>query len=340
MRAILPASLIAGIFLVPTRISEPGLNPDSSLCPYPRMASLSPFFSSAASPPARSADDLALIPLPVEPAISQNAPATDREAETVSMLPGVVTPVDLVTLSVPMDGVVAEIMVKEGAVVEADQPLAVLDDRVARASMNIARMQASQTATLDQAFQQQQKAARFLERIRKSHEHKASSGNELDQAQSEYDFASQNLKQAQERQQQADAQLQLEVARLENHRILAPFSGRVTRITAHAGQSMNLGDAILMLVDTRRLKTELHVPASLRNALVPGKEYQLEAEMPITCRVSCRMIACENMIDAATGTFRCVFEIENPDETLPAGFLVRLVKPETIVLQEAATSSE
>jgi RND family efflux transporter MFP subunit len=287
------------------------------------MASLSSVSYDDFQSVASSSANVTPIPLPVEPIAAQ--PATKPQAAVIAMLPGVVTPVDVVTLSVPMDGVIAQIFVEEGTVVTAQQPIAVLDDRVARASMNIAKMQAAQTATLDQAFQQQQKAARFLERIRKSHENKASSGNELDQAQSEYDFASQNLKQAYERKEQAEAQLQLEQARVENHRIQAPFAGRVT---------------ILMLVDTRRLKTELHVPADFRNELVVGHEYQLEAEMPISRHIPGRLIASENMIDAATGTFRCVFEIDNPGETLPAGFLVRLVTPSNRNPQSSQNNTE
>jgi RND family efflux transporter MFP subunit len=340
MRVILSASLITGLLFLPTQISEPEMDLSSLPLPslYPRMASLSSVSYDDFQSVASSSANVTPIPLPVEPIAAQ--PATKPQAAVIAMLPGVVTPVDVVTLSVPMDGVIAQIFVEEGTVVTAQQPIAVLDDRVARASMNIAKMQAAQTATLDQAFQQQQKAARFLERIRKSHENKASSGNELDQAQSEYDFASQNLKQAYERKEQAEAQLQLEQARVENHRIQAPFAGRVTRIKAHAGQSMNVGDAILMLVDTRRLKTELHVPADFRNELVVGHEYQLEAEMPISRHIPGRLIASENMIDAATGTFRCVFEIDNPGETLPAGFLVRLVTPSNRNPQSSQNNTE
>jgi RND family efflux transporter MFP subunit len=340
MRVTLFAALITGILCIPKEISEPSLDLNSLPLPgrYPRTASLSPVQLDERPAVAALPADLTPIPLPIEP--GELPPAPTVEAVPISMLPGVVTPVDVVTLSVPMDGVISQIFVQEGTFVTDRQPLAALDDRVARASMNVAKIQAAQTAALEQAQQQQQKALRFLERIRRSHENKAASGNELDQAQSEFDFASQNLKLAYERKEQSEAQLQLEQARVENHRILAPFPGHVTRITAHSGQSMNVGDAILMLVDTRRLKAELHVPAVHRNELLVGREYRLDAEMPIGRQISARLMACENMIDAATGTFRCVFEIDNPGENLPAGFLVRLAEASPVALRHSVTTFE
>ncbi len=260
----------------------------------------------------------------------------EQQGPTERMLPGVVTATQKVTLSVPMNGVLDRILVSEGDAVVAGQAIASLDDRVARASVRSAEVLAGQDSAIVQARQQQDHAQRFLNRVRGAHADKAASEHELDEAQSKFDLASQALKQADERQVQAMAQLQLEQARLELHHIPAPFDGTVSRIAAHGGESMNPGDPLLQIVNVRQLKVELHVPAQLFGKLVRGERYPLDAGVPVSRPIQGKLQACENMIDAATNTFRCVFLIDNSDESLPAGFIVRLSTPTSEVSPRTA----
>lgn len=243
------------------------------------------------------------------------------------MLPGIVKPTQSVTLSVPVNGVLDRIVVNEGDVVKAGQPIASLDDRVARASVRVAEVLAGQDALIVQARQQQVHARHFLDRIRLAHADKAASEHELDEAQSKFDVAAQTLKQAEERQEQAKAQLQLEQARLALLQIVAPFDGTVSRIAAQRGESLNSGDPLLQIVNLRQLKVELHIPSQFFGRLVRGERYSLDAGTPVNRQIKGTLQARENMIDAATNTFRCIFLIDNDDESLPAGFVVRLSLP-------------
>lgn len=243
------------------------------------------------------------------------------------MLPGIVKATQRVTLSVPMNGVLDQILVNEGDVVKAGQAIARLDDRVARASVRLAEVLAGQDAMIVQARQQQLHARHFLDRVRLAHADKAASEHELDEAQSKFDVALQTLKQAEERQEQAKAQLQLEQARLAQHQIVAPFDGTISRIAAQGGESLNSGDPLLQIVNLRQLKVELHIPSQFFGRLVRGESYPLDAGTPVNRPIRGTLQARENMIDAATNTFRCIFLIDNDDESLPAGFVVRLSLP-------------
>ena len=251
----------------------------------------------------------------------------DQRGSTERMLPGIVTASQKVSLSVPMNGVLDRVLVNEGDAVVAGQVVAGLDDRVARASLRLAEVQASQDAVIVQARQHLEHAQRFLNRVRGAHSEQAASEHELDEAQSKVDIASQALRQAEERQEQAKAQLQLDQARLALHQIVAPFDGTVSRIAAHGGESMSPGDPLLQIVNVRQLKVELHIPAQFFGKLVRGESYALDAGAPVSRQIKGQLQASENMIDAATNTFRCVFLIENQDESQPAGFVVRLASP-------------
>ena len=252
------------------------------------------------------------------------------------MLPGIVTAVEVATLSVPMNGILDRIHVTEGDRVTRGQPLAALEDKIALASVRLAEVMANQNAMLLQASQQQQQAERFLSRVKNAHDSHAASDHERDQAQADFDSACQSLRLAEERQKQAIAQLELERAKLAGHQILAPFDGRVSRIVGHLGQSMNTSQPVLQIVNLRQLQVVLHVPASLFGQLTVGNEYSLDAGIPVSGPIQAKLLATEHVIEAATNTFRCVFLIDNPDETLPAGFVVRLVTHSSTATTRAA----
>lgn len=280
--------------------------------------------------------------MPRSPEVSAANPSPLAGQNTVTqvadnrMLPGIVAAVDVVTLSVPMNGVLDRIHVSEGDRVTCGQQLAALDDRIALASVRLAEVMANQNATILQARQQQQQAERFLGRVRNAQANKAASDHELDQAQADFDSACQSLKQAEERQTQAMAQLELERAKLAGHQIVAPFDGSVSRIVAHVGESMNTSQPLMQIVNLSQLQVDLHVPAVLFGKLVVGSEYSLDAGVPVSSRIPAKLKAAENVIDAATNTFRCVFLIDNHDEKLPAGFVVRLVMNSSTTATQAA----
>jgi hypothetical protein len=84
---------------------------------------------------------------------------------------------------------------------------------------------------------------------------------------------------------------------------------------------------LLQIVNLRQLKVELHIPSQFFGRLVRGESYPLDAGTPVNRPIRGTLQARENMIDAATNTFRCIFLIDNDDESLPAGFVVRLSLP-------------
>lgn len=248
-------------------------------------------------------------------------------AEAVDMLPGVVDAEQTVDLAVPAAGVIDEVFVQEVEQVKEGQVLARLDDRLARASLEAARAVADRTALLERAQSTVSLAEKYLSRVRDAFEKDAASGLELDEAEGRLHEARAGLSQAHEQQREALAQVALEEVRLAGHLLRAPFAGTVTRITAKPGSAASPNDPILRLVDARRLRVTLYVPVRYYGRLRVGDSYTLAAEAPAPPRVEATLTAHETTIDAATETFRCVFDIDNHDLALPAGFAVKLCEP-------------
>ena len=79
------------------------------------------------------------------------------------------------------------------------------------------------------------------------------------------------------------------------------------------------------MVSLHPLRARIQLPIELYGRLRVGETYRLEPDFVISReKIPARLISLDPVIDSASRTFRCLFEIDNPEETLPAGFVVFL----------------
>jgi membrane fusion protein (multidrug efflux system) len=245
----------------------------------------------------------------------------------IDMLPAVAKPLEIAELSTPSDGALVSLNVREGDQVQQGSLLAVTDDRIAAASCRVAEAGASREASLAVAKAKQTLAAQYLERIKQTFSEKAASGLELDEARSRLEEARAMLLEGYELKREAKAKLDLEQARLDDHRLMAPFSGTVTRIKKHVGETLTRDDVLMTLVNLSRLRAELNVPLQYIDHFPTSSTTRLIASLPNQPLLQATVVHVDPIIDAATNTFRIVVEIDNSDQLLPAGFAIRLIDP-------------
>jgi HlyD family secretion protein len=245
--------------------------------------------------------------------------------DTFERLPqGIVRPAQRATMSAPLQGMLVRILVHDGDEVKQDQILAMMDDRVVRASVTAARAEAECTAAIDHARHALALADSYLKRHAALHAAQAGAEFELEQAQAERDQAAAMLASARESQVQATRNLQLEEARLESHNVRAPFDGCIVQIHATPGTTLSPTDELLTIVCLDVLQAEIHVPLELFGVLRPGQVYRLWGFPPVNRLIDARLTFTSPMVDPAAKSFRCVFAIDNQDRSLPAGFSVCL----------------
>ena len=273
------------------------------------------------------AGTLSLLAVVLSASNAISGPVGGRDLQAIDMLPGVVEAWQTVDLTTPVSGVIREMTAREMQQVERDEVLAVLDDRLARASLAAAEAVAEREASLRRAQSNVSLAEKYLARVRDAYERQAASALELDEARGRLEEAQAGLAQALEQKREADAQVSLERVRLAGHELRAPFAGTVMRITGRPGAAANPNQSLLRLTNLSQLRVALYVPVEYFGRLAVGQEYTLAAEAPAPPRVRAVLIAEEPIIDAATDTFRCVFEIDNSELLLPSGFAVRLCEP-------------
>lgn len=244
------------------------------------------------------------------------------------MLPGITEPAQHARLSVSVTGVLSELHVAEGDQVANGAVVAILDNRVAQAELELALAESKRTAKIAQAESELRRANQLLSRLLALESSRAVAESEIEQATSTRDRASAALADAREEALAAQRNLQLAQARLDVHNIYAPFAGQVLQVNGRLGETVTETDTLIEIANLKKLRVELHVPIEWFQRLQIGQQYRLAASSPINREIEATLLAIEPIVNAATQTFRCTFEIDNPANELVAGFAVRLVRPD------------
>lgn len=237
-------------------------------------------------------------------------------------LHGVAVPKQEVSLSVPADGVVRKLLVVEGQHVEADQLLLGMDDRVARESLKVAELSARQDAMVRHGAAAVRLAEFKLRNLTEAFQTGAADSFELEESKIQLAQAQAQHDAEVEKHALAAQSLELERARLAQLELRAPFAGRVVRVETKIGASATPSEPVINLASLKILKVELYLPLDMFGSIRVGESYVLTAGSPVNQPLSGRLTSIDPIIDSATETFRCTFEIDNADEQLPAGFSV------------------
>jgi RND family efflux transporter MFP subunit len=245
--------------------------------------------------------------------------AAPARAQEDPLVRGPTRPQRLANLSPQSDGVVREVLVAEGDRVRAGDLLLRLDDEVQAARIGLARSAAEGDADLRQAQVQHQEAQAVLARTQQAAGRGAATDWEVRQARARVDVAKAAADGAEERRRTEQRRLELELAQAAQLVIRAPFDGVVTRIDTVPGATLTRADRPVTVADLEGLEAVLYVPAQAWAVLRIGQAYPLVLSAPVGGSVEARLRHMDPVMDAASGRFRAVFAIANPEGTIPAG---------------------
>ena len=262
------------------------------------------------------------LPSSTAPTLDERPVRVLQVSEGPRVLPGVARPRQSVTLGASFDSQVLEVLVEEGQRVVKDQAIARLDDRVARASLALARHEANQRARLERARLEMLQAQRVLKRVQAAGERGAANAEEITAAQTDAELAQADVNEATELIAAAELRRIQAEAQLERHIIRAPFDGVVVRLPLEGGAIVQSGDAIAELADIDALATDLYLPAAVASDIAAGQRYALQFHEP-TDRVywgTVRFV--EPRIEPTSGTVRVAFDVPVPPGAALAGTLI------------------
>lgn len=237
-------------------------------------------------------------------------------------------------------GVLAELHVKEGDLVEKDQVLAVqqqdlakIDEQLARIDYEIARLQSENDVDRRFAKKSLEVAEAELARLREAIETypKSVSQTELERQdlvvqrsvlaieQAERDLAVAELTKQLKEQTLRTAQ-----TRLEHRTIRAPLAGMVVELMKQPGEWLNPGDELLRIIKLDRLRVEALVDGRRYGAELLGKPVTLEVELPPggrTGRFVGTVVFVSPELNPVSNEARIWAEVDNVDYQLRPGAL-------------------
>ncbi len=180
--------------------------------------------------------------VPVRVTSSSLQPLT--EAVPVS---GSVTTARVATLSAEVQGRVASLPVEEGQQVEQGALLLTLDDELAQRDLDGERAEVARlSSTLDDTRRRLGEARTLIER-------RSIAASEVRSLEAEVAQADAALAGAR-------ASLQRREAEVRRHRLVAPFSGVISRRLTELGEWVQQGTGVLELITLQQLRADLQVP--------------------------------------------------------------------------------
>ncbi len=249
--------------------------------------------------------------------------AFSAAAEEVS---GLIEPIRSAELRPEVDGVVTTLMVSEGDMVAAGDPLLSLASAVQEARVALAAAAASE-ARIAQADVVLSHARSAAARIASAAKRGAAPKWEVRQANNRVAEAEAERRLVVDLAAADGKRLELEQAVLEQHTLKAPFPGMITELRITAGETATRSEPIMVLTDLSEMEATVFVPVDLLGGLKTGRRYTAQLGAPVNQTVEVELTFVEPRIDPASQTTRAVFAFDNSALNAPASVDFRISIP-------------
>ena len=249
--------------------------------------------------------------------------ALTQAGEPLPVLGCLLEPTTVAELSASSRGKVSEILVKRGDVVKLGQVLARLESGVEELNVELATTRAKMRMNLQSKEARLELAERNEQRTRELTEKNMMSSMQLDEAQTEKTIAGLDAMEATE--QHALAQVELARAKelLRQRYIHSTLDGIVVELYKEVGEFVD-EEPVLKLAELDPLKVDVIAPVTMFGDIQPGMALSVSPELPGISPFVAEVDVVDNIIDAASGTFRFSMVLPNPGYSIPAGLNCQL----------------
>ncbi len=231
-----------------------------------------------------------------------------------------------VTLSFVQPGRIAEVRVREGESVKADQVMVVQDDKVERA--RLAQLEAdSQDTTKIQAAEASLAQKKVdLKKIETAAAHNAATELELEYAKLNVTVAGLSLQVAIFEHEQAKRKFEEAKLQIDRMTLNSPIGGSVEKVDVETGESLDALKSAIRVVQTDPLWIDVPVPMTQAMNLRYGAAARVEFPEPKKATTDGIVIYIGAVADAASGTLRVRIQVPNKSKR-PAGEHVQVIFP-------------
>jgi RND family efflux transporter MFP subunit len=243
-----------------------------------------------------------------------------QPADTRGRYPAISRPSELRELAVAVRGRVDRVTVAPGDTVTVGQELLALEDAVQRRSIELAKLASEDDSALRNAILTRDYWSEEVRLTRESLTQGGASETELRDARHKLGQAELAVEASRRQHEEARVQLDREVARLDEMRVVCPIDGRVLEVHKRKGETADEQTKVITVVSTDPLWLEVNVPTSdalkLRSGQ-PAKVHWQDVNADIS-EMSGHIIFVSPAGHAGARQVQVRVEVPNPDR-LPSG---------------------
>ncbi len=239
----------------------------------------------------------------------------------------VINPSSRVELGSHQDGVLDQVLVKRGDLVQQGQALAVLDREMEQRNAELARIRAESETSVRSSEVQADFRARERERLEALRDNRSVSESAFEQAKIEHDLARLALEAAELESEIAGAEYDRVQAQLARRTIKSPLDGVVVEVVMSPGEYVHEQSTLMHLAAVDPLYVEVYVPVASYGQVEKGMTAVVRPEAPVGGEHVATILAVDAVFDAASRTFGVRLQLPNPEHKLPAGLRCTVTFP-------------
>jgi len=232
-----------------------------------------------------------------------------------------------IKLATPVAGVLREVPVDRGDIIHKGDVLARLESGVEKALLDLAEARAESDATVKARQARLTFLTKKRERTVELQAKAAASTAALDEVESDYRVAAQDLRDAESNLKIA----QLDVARasevLKQRSIFSPIDGVVAERNLVGGEYAYEQAHIMTIAQIDPLNVEVFVPIALYGKVSTGMEATVFGEAPVGGQYKATIEVIDPLIESRSGTFGIRLLLPNPNNKIPAGLRCKIEFP-------------
>ena len=237
-----------------------------------------------------------------------------------------IAPERVADIGSPVVGIVAAMKVDIGDSVRTGQVLALLRTDVEDAGVRAAQARSNIDADVRAAEANLELARQRLNRAQELQDQGFVSSQATDQARAEHDVAEQKLEQARGQKQVSAHDLAIVRAQRSQRTVRSTFDGVVIERFINAGERVEEKPLVrVAMLDP--LRVELVLPANRYGSLALNERISVSPELPGAAPMLASVTHVDQVIDAASNTFRVRLKLPNPGNKLPGGARCRVELP-------------
>ena len=246
-----------------------------------------------------------------------------------------VEPSEVIDLGSPVTGIIDEVLVDRSSRVKAGDIVVKLENVVEQTNLRLAQAQAGFTGEIAEQKLRREYATQKYQRASAMHARKAVTLDLLEESEADLKLTEKQLEKA--RHNHTIAKLEYERAQrlLEMRNIRSPVDGVVIDKLSAPGEFVK-DEPLVRIAQLDPLKVEVILPVDSFGEISKGDV--IPVSIPMTGQThDADVHVVDEVIEAASGTYRITLKIPNPDLSIPSGMRCDLDHPAFFDSSEVAT---